>query len=529
MAQLIHELVADAGVRTPAALALRDAGANHSYAALAAGVEAAAAGLMALGVERHARIAVYLPACAQAVHALFGAAAAGCAFVPLAPHALPQQAAAILRDSGARILVTTADRLAALAPALRRCPELRTVLLCGAALHLAPAAPGLQVLGWDECLRGGRGQAGHRCIETDMAALLYTAGSSGPPKGVVLSHRNLVAAAQGVARYLGNTAQDRLLTALPLSLDYGLNQLTSAFAAGAAAVLSNHAELAAIVGAVEREEITGLAAVPSMWIGLAHEDWSRAGATLRYLTSSGGALPRPVLDALRRALPRTRIYLMYGLTEAFRSTCLAPDQIDLRPDSIGKPVPNAEVLVLRPDGRPCAPGEPGELVQRGPLVALGYWNDPARTAERFRPLPPRPGLPLAETALWSGDTVCSDEEGYLYLLGRGDDVIRTSGHRVSPADVEEVVYGTGLVQEAAAIGVAHPVLGQVIAVLATPRHGCRLDSAILFGACRAALPGYMLPAMVDVRRAPLPRDPHGQIDRALLAGELAPLFADVAP
>jgi acyl-CoA synthetase (AMP-forming)/AMP-acid ligase II len=374
MAQLIHELVVDAAARTPAALALRDAGANHSYAALAAGVEAAAAALMALGVERHDRIAVYLPQCAQAVHALLGAAAAGCAFVPLAPHGLPQEAAAILCDSDARVLVTTADRLAALAPALARCQALHTVVVCGGAAPV-PAPPGMRVLGWAECLRGGRGQAGHRCIETDMAALLYATGGSERPKGVALSHRNLVAGAQGVARYLGNTAQDRLLTALPLSLDYGLNQLTSAFAAGAAAVLSNHAGLGAIVGAVEREAITGLAAVAPMWIGLAHEDWRRAGATLRYLTCSGAALPRPVLDALRRALPRTRIYLMYGLTAAFRSTCLAPDQLDRRPDSIGKPAPNAEVLALRPHGRPCAPGEPGELAQRGPLVALGYRND----------------------------------------------------------------------------------------------------------------------------------------------------------
>lgn len=532
MAQLIHELVDDGAARTPAALAVLDAGVKHSYAALASGVAAASGGLMALGVERHDRIALYLPQCIQAVQALMGAAAAGCALVPVAPHALPQQAVAILRDSGARVLVTTADRLATIAPALARCRALRAVLVCGGAARSAAAvlrAPGIRLLGWDECLGGGRGQAGHRCIDTDMAALLYTEGGSARPKGVVLSHRNLVAGAQGVARHLGHTAQDRLLTALPFSLDYGLNQLTSALAAGAAAVLSHHAHPDAIVGALAREKITGLAVVAPMWLGLARADWRRAGATLRYLTCSGAALPRPLLDTLRHALPRTRIYLMYGLTEAFRATCLAPDQLDLHPQSIGKPVADAEVLVLRPDGRPCAPGEPGELVQRGPLVALGYWNDPVATGERFRPLPPQPGLALPETALWSGQTVCRDAEGYLYYLGRSDDLIRTSGHRVSPAEVEHVVYGTGLVQEAAAVGVAHPVLGQVIAVLATARAGCRLDSSLLLGACRAALPRYMLPAMVDVRRAPLPRNPDGQIDRVLLATELAPLFAEAAP
>jgi acyl-CoA ligase (AMP-forming) (exosortase A-associated) len=525
MVQLIQELIAEAAARTPAAPALREAGTNTSYAALAARVDAVAAGLLSLGVERHDRIAVYLPQCALAVHALFGAAAAGCAFVPLAPHAPPQQVAGTLRDSGARVLVTSAARLAALEPVLARCPQLRTVLIVGEAA--APVA-GVDVLGWDACLEAAAERAAHRCIESDMAALLYTAGSSGRPKGVVLSHRNLVAGAQTVARYLGNTPQDRLLAALPFSLDYGLSQLTSAFAVGACAVLADHTDPGGVVAAVAREEISGLAAVPSMWVELARQDWRRAGATLRYITSSGGVLPRVAIEALRRALPRTKVFLMYGLTEAFRATYLAPEQVGVRPDSIGKPVPNAEVLVLRPDGRPCAAGEPGELVQRGPLVALGYWNDPERTAETFRLLPPKSGIALRETAVWSGDTVRMDEEGYLYFLGRRDDLIRTSGYRVSPADVEEVVYGTGLVLEAAAIGVAHPVLGQVIAVLATPRDGCRLDSAILLGACRARLPGYMLPAMVDVRRAPLPRSPNGTIDRVLLAGELAPLFAEVA-
>jgi acyl-CoA synthetase (AMP-forming)/AMP-acid ligase II len=361
-------------------------------------------------------------------------------------------------------------------------------------------------------------------VETDLAALLYTAGA-GRPSGIALSHRNLVAAADSAARYFGIGARDRLLAVLPFSLDQGLNQLTSAFAAGALAVLTDAQAPDAIVRTVVREEITGLAGVPALWAQLAGEDWSRA-TTLRYATSAGRALARPLVDALRRALPRTRIYLMYGFTEAFRSTCLAPEQMERCPDSIGKPAPGAEVLVLRPDGRRCAPGEAGELVQRGPMVALGYWNDPKRTAARFRALPPRPGLSLPETALWTGDTVRIDAEGYLYVVRRGDDSIRTGGFQVDPAEVEQAVYDTGLVHEAAAVGVAHPVQGQVIAVLARPRAGCRLNSTIVFDACQARLPAYMLPAMVDVRRAPLPRAADGLIDRALLAGELAPLFAE---
>jgi acyl-CoA synthetase (AMP-forming)/AMP-acid ligase II len=517
MGQLIHELIFDAAARAPSASALRHRGANHSYAALARDVAQAGAALRALGARRHDRVAVWMPAGIEAVVALFGAAAAGCALVPLDPRCDAGCAAAQLADAGPRVLVTTAAHLAQLGRERLRWPQ-----LCGEG---GGATGGALVVGWDEFRALQAEPAAPGTVETDLAALLYTEGA-GRPTAIALSHRNLVAAADSAVRYLGIGAGDRLLAALPFSLDQGLNQLASAFAAGALAVLTDAQTPQAIVRAVEREEITGLAGVPALWGELAGQDWTRA-TTLRYATSAGKALARPLVDALRRALPRTRIYLLYGFTEAFRSTCLAPEQLALRPESIGKPAPGAEVLVLRPDGRPCAPGEAGELVQRGPMVALGYWNDPKRTAARFRALPPRPGLSLPETAVWSGDTVRTDAEGYLYVVRRGDDSIRTGGIRIDPAEVEQAVYDTGLVHEAAAVGVAHPVQGQVIAVLARPRAGCRLDSTILFDACQARLPAHMLPAMVDVRRAPLPRAADGLIDRALLAGELAPLFAEV--
>jgi acyl-coenzyme A synthetase/AMP-(fatty) acid ligase len=224
---------------------------------------------------------------------------------------------------------------------------------------------------------------------------------------------------------------------------------------------------------------------------------------------------------------------MYGLTEAFRSTYLAPDQLARRPGSIGKAIPNAEVLVLRPDGSRCGVDEPGELVHRGALVALGYWNDPDRTAERYRPLPAEAGLPLAELAVWSGDTVRRDAEGYLYFVGRADDMIKTSGYRVSPTEIEEVVYGTGLVGEAAALGVPHPLYGQAIVLLvtapeATPAAAAVVPSAAqLMQLCKAALPGFMHPAWIDVRSGALPRNPNGKIDRKALALELAPMFWEV--
>jgi acyl-CoA ligase (AMP-forming) (exosortase A-associated) len=521
MGQLIHELIFDAAARAPAAPALRHHGVNYSYAALARDVAQAGAALRALGSQRHDRVAVWLPSGIDAVVALFGAAAAGCALVPVDPECDGRRAALLLADAGPRVLVTTAARLAELGRARSRWPQLRLVVLCGEG---SAATDGALLMGWQEFMALHAEPPPAATVETDLAALLYS-GGAGRPTGIALSHRNLVAAADSAVRYLDIGARDRLLAALPLSLDQGLNQLTCAFAAGALVVLPEAPGADAIVRAVEREEITGLAGVPALWAELAGKDWGRA-TTLRYATSVGAPLARPLVDTLRRALPRTRIYLMYGFTEAFRSTCLAPEQIAWRPDSIGKPAPGAEVLVLRPDGRRCAPGEAGELVQRGPMVALGYWNDPKRTAARFRALPPRPGLSLPEMAVWSGDLVRADADGYLYVVRRADDSIRTGGIRVDPADVEQAVYDTGLVHEAAAVGVAHPVQGQVIAVLARARAGCRLDSAILFDACQARLPPYMLPTMVDVRRAPLPRAADGLIDRALLAGELAPLFAE---
>jgi acyl-coenzyme A synthetase/AMP-(fatty) acid ligase len=232
-------------------------------------------------------------------------------------------------------------------------------------------------------------------------------------------------------------------------------------------------------------------------------------------------MPLETLKRLRALVPSAKPFLMYGLTEAFRSTYLPPEEVDRRPDSIGKAIPNAEILVLREDGTPCAPNEPGELVHRGALVGLGYWNDPAKTAERYKPLRRESGLTLLEIAVFSGDTVRADEDGYLYFLGRRDEMIKTSGYRVSPTEIEEALYATGLVGEAAAFGVPHPVLGQAIVVVATLREGTAVNSRALVAACRERLPTFMVPAQVQLRDGPLPRNPNGKIDRKQLALEFA--------
>ncbi|MEE9411929.1 MAG: AMP-binding protein, partial [Methylococcales bacterium] len=245
---------------------------------------------------------------------------------------------------------------------------------------------------------------------------------------------------------------------------------------------------------------------------------------LRYFTNSGGKMPQTTLSALRERAPNAKPYLMYGLTEAFRSTYLPPNQIDTRPDSIGKAIPNAEIMVVRPDGTACQPGEPGELVHRGSLVAMGYWNDPDKTAERFKPSPSQlEGLPLTEIAVWSGDTVSIDEEGFLYFVGRQDEMIKTSGYRVSPTEVEEIIYASGLVREAVVLGITHPDLGQAIVVAAAAAEREILDSAAIINYCRRELATFMVPAHI-AEFDTLPRNPNGKIDRNHLSQQLANLF-----
>ena len=519
MSDLVHDLILTAARRTPGAEALVYGADRLDYQALADAVRAAAAALLNAGIGPRERVAVYLEKRIENVAAMFGASSAGAVFVPVNPQLKADQVAYILADCGVRVLVTSSDRLRQLAPALAQCPALHTVFIVGASAE-APEIAHYKVMPWGaEAPRA----VPHPAIDADMAAILYTSGSTGKPKGVVLSHRNIVAGAHSVAGYLGNRASDRILAALPLSFDYGLSQLTTAFHSGAVVVLINHLFARDIVKAVADERITGLAGVPPLWIQLSQLAWP-ASCTLRYLTNSGGSMPRTTVDALRAALPGAEVFLMYGLTEAFRSTYLPPSELAHRPDSIGRAIPNAEVMVVRPDGTPCDDDEPGELVHRGALVSLGYWNDPAKTAERFRPAPGHDAaLPLTELAVWSGDTVRRDADGYLYFIGRTDDMIKVSGYRVSPSEVEEVLDATGLVTEAVAFGVPHPVLGQAIVLLAAPRDPA-LSVAALLKECQRRLPAWMVPAHIELRAAPLPRNPNGKFDRAALRAPLSTLF-----
>ena len=524
---LLHELISLSAQRTPQALALTHGAASLTYAALSKQVTQFASGLMGLGLARGERVGIYLEKRFETVIASFGAPAAGGVFVPINPLLKPEQVAFILRDCNVRVLVTSPERLTQMTDALADCHDLRHLVLTEAAVKTdTPHHNGLgpvQLTHWRNLLQHPP-RAGHRVIDTDMLAILYTSGSTGKPKGVVLSHRNMVAGAKSVASYLENSAQDTLLAALPLSFDAGFSQLTTAFYAGARVVLLNYLMPRDVLKAMAREGVTGLTAVPPLYIQLAQLEWPAAiNDKLRYFANTGGRMPRETLKTLRERAPQAKPFLMYGLTEAFRSTYLPPDEVDRRPDSIGKAIPNAEILVLREDGSPCSPEEPGELVHRGALVGMGYWNDAEKTAERYKLLaadaPGRqPGLQLPEYAVFSGDNVRMDAEGFLYFIGRRDEMMKTSGYRVSPTEVEEILYATHLVGECIAFGVDHPSLGHAIHVIATKAEDTRatcLNDLIV--ECRARMPAYMVPTGIELVAGPLPRNPNGKIDRKLLA------------
>jgi len=429
------------------------------------------------------------------------AARAGWVHVPVNPLLKRAQVAHILADSGAAVLIATPARLATLAPG--DVPEGCVVVNEADMLAAAGAAEVLGPSQADPC---------------ELAAILYTSGSTGRPKGVMLSHANMWLGAESVAHYLGLGARDRALAVLPLSFDYGQNQLLSHWYAGGSAVPLDYLTPRDVVKAIDRYDVTTLACVPPLWVQLAELDWPEAVAgKLRRLTNSGGALTVDLVRRLRGAFPQARLFAMYGLTEAFRSTFLDPALIDTHPTSMGRAIPHAEILVVNDAGAIAADQEEGELVHCGPLVAQGYWRDAERTAERYKPAPE--GSAYGGTAVWSGDRVRRDGDGLLYFVGRRDAMIKSAGNRISPQEVEDAAVATGLVAEAVALGLPDARLGQAVHLVARAAPDAADAAADLPRRLKQDLPGFMQPAVIHWREA-MPISPNGKLDRAGLAAEL---------
>ena len=472
----------------PEAPALVDRAGLMSFAKAEAEVARMAASLARLVPEAGARVATWLPKTRAACLMPLAAARAGLVHVPVNPGLKRAQVAHLLADSGASLLLTQAARAGTLEP--------------------SDVPDGCRIV---EELPGDDALPRSAADPQALAAILYTSGSTGRPKGVMLSHANLWLGAVSVASYLALGPADRVLGVLPLSFDYGQNQLFSTWVAGGSVAPLDYLTPRDVVKAVERTGATTLAGVPPLWVQLLEADWpADVAARLIRLTNSGGALTPRMVRALRERFPAADLVPMYGLTEAFRSTWLPPALVDANPDAMGRAIPFAEVAAARADGSRADPGEAGELVHAGPLVAQGYWRDPERTAARFRPAPD--WMESHGTAVWSGDTVAQGPDGLFRFVGREDEMIKVSGNRVSPTEVEEALLAGPEAREAVAVGVDDPRTGQaIVAVVA----GDPAGEEALRRRLRRDLPGFQQPARYEWRDS-LPRNANGKLDRSAI-------------
>lgn len=486
-----------------------------SYKQLNLRIAALAGWLRGQGLVPGDRVAIWLGKTDIACIMPLAAARAGLVHVPVNPLLKAPQVAHIMADSGAKLLIANRQRLNLVDTNSANYAVVEDKALSAAMTHNAETA--------DQWLKGS-GQSSDA-----LAAILYTSGSTGRPKGVMLSHANMWLGAVSVAQYLGLGPDDRTLCVLPLSFDYGQNQLFSTWMAGGCCYPLDYLMPRDVLKAMASHAITTLAAVPPLWLQLTEHDWPEgANAHLRRMTNSGGALTEPLVRRLRALAPDADLVAMYGLTEAFRSTYLDPSQIDMHPGAIGRAIPFAEILLVDADGNAIRGEGEGELVHCGPLVAQGYWQDSTRTAKRFRAAPA--GARSGGLAVWSGDTARRDGDGLLYFVGRDDAMIKTSGNRVSPNEVEEAALATGLVAEAIAFGVADDALGQAIIVVArAARNSKAIEPKAIISAMKADVPNFMLPQEI-VLRDTLPRNANGKIDRVELEKEfLVARSAGAAP
>ncbi|MCJ8190067.1 AMP-binding protein [Sphingomicrobium aestuariivivum] len=466
----------------PEASALILGGVTHDYAALEAMVGRLAGWLLTHGMEPGDRVASWdrksLVTCLMPL----AAARAGLVHVPINPVLKGPQVAHILADSGAKLLLA---------------PEARAKLVDAEAQWLDPAALDNAPLPPSE----------HD--PDSLAALLYTSGSTGAPKGVMLSHANLWYGAEAVADYTAITPATRNLCVMPLAFDYGQNQLLATWRGGGCAIPFDYLLPNDVKKAVAKHRATYLAGIPPLWHQLMALDWDGAGESLDTLTNTGGHMSEPLYRQLRAAFPQARLHLMYGLTEAFRAASLDPDLADTHPGSVGTAIPYAELMVVREDGSPCDAGEEGELVQAGPLVAQGYWQAPEKTAQRFRPAPSHSRY--GGTAVWSGDRFIRDEEGLLHFRARADAMIKVSGNRLSPTEVEEIALAAPGVREAAVTAMPEETLGAAI-ILHAVGDG---DDAALLSHFRHAAPAHFAPRRILWHEA-FPKGATGKVDRKAL-------------
>ena len=513
---LVSDFLKDSARTYPEKVAVVFEGRRETYAQLNDKANQLARTLIDHGLCRGDRVAVYMDNSLGAVISVFGILKAGGVLSVLNPAIKVDKLTYILRDSSATMLISDAKHVPVAVQAIRDAPSLSTMIIDGEC-KMCDSRPGVSLLSMDDTLKyQPTSPPAHQTIDLDLAAIIYTSGSTGSPKGVMATHLNIVSAASSITQYLENTASDVILNTLPLSFDYGLYQLLMAFKVGATLVLEKSFTFPyRVVDLMLRERVTGFPGVPTIFAlllqlrDLKKHDFS----ALRYVTNTAAALPVPYINRLRETFPQAKIYLMYGLTECKRVSYLPPEEIDRRPTSVGKAIPNTEVYIVDEDGRRLGPGVVGELVVRGSHVTLGYWGAPEETARVFRP-GPLPG----ERVLHTGDYFKMDEDGYLYFIGRKDDMIKSRGERISPKEIEDVLYGLEGVIEAAAVGVPDAILGEAVKAVLVLRPGVNLSERQVRAYCSERLEDCMVPKIVEFWPA-LPKTLSGKINKNAIGAE----------
>lgn len=478
-----------------------------SYRELAAGARRLAGVLRMQGVARGDRVVLFLENSPEAVMALFGVLQAGAVFSLVNPGTRLDKLSYILNNCGARALVSEPRLLPLATEAAKSAPSVVATLLLP--FENSPSSGCLA----EEGQPAADEAAG---IELDLAMIVYTSGSTGFPKGVMMTHQNVVAAARSITAYLEASADDIVLSVLPLAFDYGLYQALMCVRMGATLVLEKSFTYPAVLlERLRRERVTGLPLVPTIAAVLLQMKDLAPGAfpALRYITNTAAALPPAHIARLQELFPRTRIYSMYGLTECKRCTYLPPEQLGVRPASVGIAIPGTEAYVVDDEGRRAPPGTVGELVIRGPHVMKGYWGDPQATDRVLRPGP----YPW-ERLLYTGDLFRADAEGYLYFVARKDDIIKSRGEKVSPKEVENVLYELAGVREAAVVGVADALLGMAIKAVVVGDPQARLTERDVIRHCARRLEDFMVPKTVEFREA-LPKSANGKISRRQVMAE----------
>jgi long-chain acyl-CoA synthetase len=506
---LVQDFLQNSAARTPDKVALVFQEQRLTYQKMDAQANRLAQALLDHGVQRGDRVAIYLPNSVEAAVAIFAILKAGAVFSVINHTTKLDKLVYILNDCRATVLVTQARRLGMLEGLQDRVPSLKSVVLCGKGADKAVEGRN-EFLSFEALQQTYPNQLpAQKCIDVDLACLIYTSGTTGEPKGVMSTHYNVVAAASSIIQYLENVPEDVVINVLPLSFDYGLYQLLMTFKFGGTLVLErSFAYPAAVLKLMETERVTGFPGVPTIFAILLQMDLSKYDlSSLRYITNTAAALPPSHILQLRQKFPWATLYSMYGLTECKRVSYLPPEELDRRPGSVGIAIPNTEVWIVDEDGNRVGPGVVGELVVRGSHVMRGYWEKPAATAKCYRP-----GPISGERVLYTGDLFKMDEEGFLYFVARKDDIVKSRGEKVSPKEVENVLYSLDGVVEAAVIGVPDEILGEAIKAFVVRRDDNTLTERDVLKHCRQHLEDFMVPKYVEFR-SELPKTASGKIKK----------------